>query len=513
MNKYSRPQKKINFFCLFKIFRWQVIIHWSFTLLRTLLDYVLLSVVVNLFNSAGNNDFKENNNFVFFLPDFLSDKVFGGTHWKKEQFIIFGLGLAIVYFLTSHFEYLWKEKLEIKGEYYIKNLLSDKLRRLSFKERVELSKKTSTLAQIESTKIGKYWNNLYNRVFAGFFVIFVAVIDNWEDLRKLEWRTKFFSLFWIFLISAVFYLFLRKVSHSERKYKEELSKENSLTNEESNKIILIDSMGLTSQYERRQKEKFKKNQKLFISFTYNNSLSRNFSQKALLHSYPFLLLFLSGKEIGRSFFAFWEVFTSSIEITENLSNYGDYISSLVRVNNFLALPEKDDNPQGLKLEKVAIKWIEFKNVYFRYQEGKEWVLENCQAVFNDQEINKLSGDNGTGKTTILYLLLGILKPTKGQIIIHCQNGEIYDLKDINLQNWREKKVAYFSHDNLIEEGSTGQKQIKSINSNLTLKKEAQIIIFDEATNALDPASQEWIDERIERLLKENKIVIFTRHFK
>jgi ABC-type Mn2+/Zn2+ transport system ATPase subunit len=47
----------------------------------------------------------------------------------------------------------------------------------------------------------------------------------------------------------------------------------------------------------------------------------------------------------------------------------------------------------------------------------------------------LIGKNGTGKSTILYLLLGMIVPEKGQIIIEDKKGKHYDLnKDINLKN-------------------------------------------------------------------------------
>jgi len=51
--------------------------------------------------------------------------------------------------------------------------------------------------------------------------------------------------------------------------------------------------------------------------------------------------------------------------------YGEYSSSLSRVNNFLALPEKDDNLQGTILPKISIKAIAFEKVNFKYKNSQE----------------------------------------------------------------------------------------------------------------------------------------------
>jgi len=71
-------------------------------------------------------------------------------------------------------------------------------------------------------------------------------------------------------------------------------------------------------------------------------------------------------------------------------------------------------------------------------------------------------------------------------------------------------VAYCAHDTLIEEGSTGQKQLANINQTLEQKKEAQIFLFDEADNALDQDNQEKFQERIKELAK-NKLVVYIKH--
>ena len=60
--------------------------------------------------------------------------------------------------------------------------------------------------------------------------------------------------------------------------------------------------------------------------------------------------------------------------------------------------------------------IEIKDLDFSY-ENKVPVLENVNLTFNELESACIVGPNGGGKTTLLYLLLGLLKPNKGSIRI------------------------------------------------------------------------------------------------
>ncbi|CAG8553323.1 13750_t:CDS:2, partial [Racocetra fulgida] len=139
----------------------------------------------------------------------------------------------------------------------------------------------------------------------------------------------------------------QKVSRNERIYKKKLTAEWAMRKKEISKAVLIESMGLTSQFRAQH-------------------------QKIIRH-------------------------------------YTDYQTSQERINKFLTLPEKNDN-----------------------------LLENYNRSFTNREINQLSGKNGTGKTTLLYLVLGILTPEKGEIVITTEKGEEekenYVLhRDLNLQ--------------------------------------------------------------------------------
>ena len=71
-------------------------------------------------------------------------------------------------------------------------------------------------------------------------------------------------------------------------------------------------------------------------------------------------------------------------------------------------------------------------------------------------------------------------------------------------------MAYCAHETLVEEGSTGQKQLANINQILSDKKDCQIFLFDEADNALDEDNQKEFREKIKELAK-NKLVIYIKH--
>ncbi len=68
--------------------------------------------------------------------------------------------------------------------------------------------------------------------------------------------------------------------------------------------------------------------------------------------------------------------------------------------------------------KTAVKC---DNLYFRYH--KEYILENITLKIEDGEYIAIIGPNGGGKSTLLRLIMGLLKPTKGSIAIYGQSPQ------------------------------------------------------------------------------------------
>ncbi len=61
--------------------------------------------------------------------------------------------------------------------------------------------------------------------------------------------------------------------------------------------------------------------------------------------------------------------------------------------------------------------LELKNVSFRYSEYEPFVLKNVSLVVEPGSSVAITGPSGGGKTTLIHLLLGVLLPTRGQVLI------------------------------------------------------------------------------------------------
>ena len=195
--------------------------------------------------------------------------------------------------------------------------------------------------------------------------------------------------------------------------------------------------------------------------------------------------------------------------------------------------------------------IELKNLSFSYENTKKQILENINLELNKNEFIGLIGNTGSGKTTLVDILLGFLKPTNGKIII---DSNEQDPIELNLAG----KIGYLPQENFIindtleanialdyNKNKIDQKKIQEILSFLEFKKfvenlpdkintligengvrlsggqrqkvclarllyhEREILILDEATNAIDKKSEEHIIKSMSLL--KNKTIILISH--
>jgi ATP-binding cassette, subfamily B, bacterial PglK len=196
--------------------------------------------------------------------------------------------------------------------------------------------------------------------------------------------------------------------------------------------------------------------------------------------------------------------------------------------------------------------IIFKDITFEYDKKNSFKLNKLNFKLSANSIIGIEGISGSGKTTILNILTGLLKPKLGYVLINNKKINI-----INNNNWF-KKISYVSQSvnifnetiyknisyNLNDKESVDTiRKIKnilvSLNLNEFLKKNktldefgktvsggqlqriaiaraffknSEIIIFDEPTRNLDKKNEKALLHIIKKL-KKNKIIIYISHNK
>lgn len=125
--------------------------------------------------------------------------------------------------------------------------------------------------------------------------------------------------------------------------------------------------------------------------------------------------------------------TQAFQSLESINRIEPYISS---ITDFI---EPTVNSQTM-VDIHEISSIEFKNVSFKPEESRNNILENVNVKIEDiTTFSKIAlvGENGSGKSTFIKLLLGIYRPTEGCVLI---NGE--DVASISFDSMIKKLVFY-----------------------------------------------------------------------
>lgn len=241
-------------------------------------------------------------------------------------------------------------------------------------------------------------------------------------------------------------------------------------------------------------------------------------------------------------------FDSLFSASENIMDAGQSIKDQnISVNRIKEILEYNTiKEKNLKEIKNVKGMVEFKNVDFSYSNEK--LLENLNFVIKPNRITAITGTNGTGKTTIVDLILRLHSPTKGEILLDNINVKEIDknsyLKEISVLNQesylfnlsiRENfnlierdikkqeemckltgidkfiKTLPKGYDTIIDENSHnisgGQKRLLSLTR--TLLKDAKILIFDEATSSLDTDKIQNVINVLNELKKNHTVIVIT----
>lgn len=97
---------------------------------------------------------------------------------------------------------------------------------------------------------------------------------------------------------------------------------------------------------------------------------------------------------------------------------------------FEIVPEIRSDPDALAIPRPITQGFVFENVGFRYPDAEKWALRGLQFELNDGEVLALVGENGAGKTTLVKLLARLYDPDEGRILLDGRDLQDYDLDDL-----------------------------------------------------------------------------------
>ena len=242
------------------------------------------------------------------------------------------------------------------------------------------------------------------------------------------------------------------------------------------------------------------------------------------------MVFTPVKKIGDGYTTLQET-RASIERVDRLFDVGHEAEGRIKINEFK-------------------KSLRFENVTFAYQKEGPEVLKDINLEIRQGEIIAIVGQSGVGKSTLVDLIPGFIRPSKGMITIDgtdLNEADLHSLRgltgivsqDIILFNdtvrenisfggagaseediVRAARLAYADefimelpeqYDTVVGERglklSGGQRQRIAIAR--AILKNPPILILDEATSSLDSVSEGLVQRALEKLMKERTTIVIA----
>jgi len=95
------------------------------------------------------------------------------------------------------------------------------------------------------------------------------------------------------------------------------------------------------------------------------------------------------------------------------------VSKFIKINRFIE--EMETNESCIPIH--TFKGIKLNNVSYKYDEKSDYILRNVNIHFKPDKLNILMGKSGSGKTTIMKLIIKMANPTKGDIYLDDTNSK------------------------------------------------------------------------------------------
>lgn len=181
--------------------------------------------------------------------------------------------------------------------------------------------------------------------------------------------------------------------------------------------------------------------------------------------------------------------------------------------------------------------IEIKGLTKSYFKKK--ALDDISINFEKGKVIGILGPNGSGKTTMIKIMVGLLRQSKGEILIDGKNPGAYTksivsyLPDRNfLYDWMNIKqsinlykdfykdfdeerayelLQFMKLDKSMKIKSLSKGMLEKLNLTLVLSRRAKVFILDEPIAGVDPVARDQILDAIIKNYNEDSTMIITTH--
>lgn len=185
--------------------------------------------------------------------------------------------------------------------------------------------------------------------------------------------------------------------------------------------------------------------------------------------------------------------------------------------------------------------IEVKNLSFSYGKRKQKVFDDFSLTLDKGSVYGLLGKNGTGKSTLLYLMTGLLRPQAGKVFYKGVNvsfrypltlqdmflvPEEFVLPGVSLKQYVKLNAPFypnFSNEQLnaclrdfdmnedIHLGELSMGQKKKAFMSFALATNTSLLVMDEPSNGLDIPSKSQFRKVIASGMSDEKSVVISTH--
>ncbi|MCL7378397.1 ABC transporter ATP-binding protein [Streptomyces sp. 35G-GA-8] len=247
--------------------------------------------------------------------------------------------------------------------------------------------------------------------------------------------------------------------------------------------------------------------------------------------------------------AFFTALTASLTTLMNLTPIiAKGLESVRSIGEVLQAPDLESNEGKASVDRIGGR-IDFQEMGFRYPEATEHSVRGFELSVRPGETIALVGASGAGKSTILNLLIGFIRPTEGRILLDGTDMASLDLRtyrrflsvvpqeSILFEGTIRENVTYGLEGGADEDAlrgallaanamefierlpdgldtvvgqrgarlSGGQKQRLAIAR--ALIRDPRILVLDEATSALDNTSEGLIQDALSRLVRGRTVFV------